>query len=96
VNGKGETVWEINKNDLPGMPLYTVQEADRLPNGNTIICNWSGSLPFAAWPTVVQVIEVTPEKKVVWALRDWEHLGPATAIQILDEKGVAEKRELQR
>ena len=24
VNGKGETVWEINKDDLPGMPLYTV------------------------------------------------------------------------
>src|SRR5437660_527260 len=40
--------------------------------------------------------EVTPEKKVVRALRDWDHLGPATAIQILDKKGIAERRELQR
>ncbi len=65
VNGKGETVWEINKEDLPGMPLYTVQEANRLANGNTLINNWAGSLPLAEWPKVVQLIEVTPDKKVV-------------------------------
>jgi hypothetical protein len=96
VNSKGETVWEVNKDDFPGMPLLTVQEADRLANGNTVICNWSGSLPLADWPTVVQVIEVSPAKKVVWALRDWDHLGPASAIQILDEPGVPEHRDLQR
>jgi hypothetical protein len=26
---------------------------------------------------IVQVIEVTPGKKVVWALRDWTTFGPA-------------------
>ena len=56
VNPKGETVWEINKNDLPGIPLYTVQEVDRLANGNTLISNWAGSLPMADWPTAVQLI----------------------------------------
>ena len=96
VDPKGETVWEINKNDLPGMPLLTVQEVDRLANGNTVICNWAGSLPLEKWPEVVQVIEVTRSKKVVWALRDWDHLGPASAIQILDEPGVPENRDLQR
>jgi outer membrane protein assembly factor BamB len=29
VNPKGETVWEIGQNDLPGIPLYTVQEVSR-------------------------------------------------------------------
>jgi len=29
VNPKGETVWEINKDDLPGFPLYTVQGLNR-------------------------------------------------------------------
>jgi hypothetical protein len=84
VNPKGETVWEINKNDLPGITSYTVQEVDRLANGNTVICNWPGSLPLADWPGVVQITEVTPAKRVVWALRDWKILGPASAIQLLE------------
>jgi len=96
VNPLGETVWEINKDDLPGMPLYTVQEVSRLANGNTLINNWAGSAPQAEWPNTVQLIEVTPDKKVVWALRDWTTLGPSSSTQLLDEPGVAEKRELQR
>jgi hypothetical protein len=68
----------------------------RLANGNTLINNWVGDLPTADWPTVVQVIEVTPDKKVVWALRDWSILGPASCTQLLDQPGIAEKRELQR
>jgi hypothetical protein len=34
----------------------------------------------------VQAIEVTPDKKIVWALRSWAapaDLGPSTTIQIL-------------
>ena len=90
MNDKGETVWEINKNDLPGITLYTVQEVSRLANGNTLINNWSGSLPLSDWTTVVQLIEVTPDKKVVWALREWNILGPASSTQLLDEPGVPE------
>jgi len=89
-------VWEINKDDLPGIPLYTVQEVTRLKNGNTLINNWSGSLPQADWPKVVQLIEVTPNKNVVWALRAWDTLGPSSSTQLLDEPGVAEKGDLQR
>jgi hypothetical protein len=97
VNFKGETVWEINKDDLSGMPLYTVQEVSRLANGNTLINNWAGSASsMADWPKIAQVIEVTPDKRVVWALRDWTTLGPASSTQLLDEPGAAEKGELQR
>ncbi len=96
VDPKGETVWEITKDELPGITLYTVQEASRLANGNTLINNWSGSLPQEQWPAVVQLIEVTPAKKVVWALRDWETLGPASSTQLLDEPGVPENGGLQR
>jgi len=96
VNPAGETVWEVDKDDLPGIPLYTVQEVSRLANGNTLINNWVGSVPTAEWPSVVQLIEVTPGKKVVWALRDWTTLGPASSTQLLDEPGAAEKRELER
>ena len=96
VNRQGETVWEINKNDLPGITLHVVQEVTRLANGHTLINNWPGSVPKEEWPTVVQLIEVSPDKKVVWALRDWTTLGPASSTQLLDEPGSAEKGELQR
>lgn len=93
VNPRGETVWEIDKDDLPGITLYTVQEVSRLANGNTLINNWAGSAPMADWPKTAQLIEVTPDKKVVWALRDWTTLGPASSTQLLDEPGVPEKGE---
>ena len=76
-----------------------VQEVSRLANGNTIICNWvAGGVKPPQWPDTVQVIEVTPQKKVVWALRQWKdpNLGPASAIQLLDEPGIPEKGALQR
>jgi len=96
INPKGEIVWAIEKNDLPGLELRVVQTANRLANGNTVFCNRGGSNPTNRF-SVVQVVEVTPDKKVVWALRDWTALGSATGIQLLDEPGIPEKPgELQR
>ena len=85
VNPRGETVWELRPTDLPEEYRYiNTQSATRLTNGNTIICSRgeNGKGP--------QLVEVTPEKKVVWVLRDWAKLGPATAVQILDEPGKPE------
>jgi hypothetical protein len=96
VDSTGRTVWEIDKDDLPGIPLYTVQEVSRLANGDTLINNWNGSAPAAEKANAVQLIEVTPDKKVVWAMRDYQDLGPASSTQLLDEPGLSEKRELQR
>ena len=96
VDRTGKTVWEIDKDDLPGIRLYTVQEVSRLENGDTLIINWNGSAPEAEKLKVVQLIDVTPDKKVVWALRDYQALGPASSTQLLDEPGLPEKRELQR
>jgi outer membrane protein assembly factor BamB len=91
INRKGETVWEWTAGDTPAYKFSNVQTATRLPNGNTIINNWfnewGDTLDLGNAP--VQAIEVTPEKKVVWALRAWTppaDLGPSTTIQILDGK----------
>jgi hypothetical protein len=53
-----------------------------------VICNWGGFLRKEDWDKVVQVIEVTPDKKVVWALHQWKNpdLGPSSCIQILDDR----------
>jgi hypothetical protein len=89
VNPKGETVWEFTQADVPDIKLFNTQCAYRLANGNTVITNWvAGNNKTAEWLTSVQVLEVTPEKKVVWALRSWTDpvdLGPSTAIQLLDQ-----------
>ena len=60
------------------------QSATRLENGNTVICSRGG---VNQGP---QLVEVTPDKKVVWVLQDWVDFGPATAVQILDEPGIPE------
>jgi outer membrane protein assembly factor BamB len=96
VNPQGEIVWEIDKDTFPGYPLSTVQEVSRLANGNTLINNWTASLPPARWPSTYQLLEVTPEKKLVWALSDWRDLGPASSTQLLDQPGVPENGDLQR
>ena len=96
VDTAGKTVWELTRSELPQYPLYTVQEVDRLANGNTLINNWTASLAPASWPQTIQLLVVTPAKKVVWALSDWKDLGPASATQLLDEPGVPEKHGLQR
>ncbi len=87
VNTKGETVWEFNaKTDLPAeyQLLSAPQTCTRLANGNTIFTSRGqrGKGP--------QLIEVTPDKEIVWVLHDWKTVGDATAVQILDDPGVPE------
>jgi len=96
VNPKGETVWELTQADVPDIKLFNTQTANRLVNGNTVICNWcAGDNNTSHWPGTVQVFEVTPAKKVVWALSSWKDpdLGPSTSIQLLDEPGAPEDQE---
>jgi hypothetical protein len=93
VNKQGEVVWEFSQKDAPLYRFFILQEATRLANGNTLITNWCPNdlKDTKKWPGSVQVLEVTPEKKVVWALSEWGNpdLGPATSIQVLDEPGAA-------
>ena len=51
----------------------------RLKNGNTLITDEHDTL----------TVEVSPRKEIVWSL-PWTHLGPATAVQILDDSAVPE------
>ena len=86
VNPKGETVWEFKSTDLPEAYRFASapQSCTRLANGNTIFCSRGGG---GKGP---QLVEVTPDKKVVWVLQDWKDLGDATAVQILDDPGIPE------
>jgi hypothetical protein len=98
VNPKGETVWEFKQSDLPvDIQFHNIQTADRLANGHTVIFSSTGGSKAEDRPGIIQVVEVTPDKKVVWVLQDWKNLGPATTAQFLDEPGTPEKPgDLQR
>jgi outer membrane protein assembly factor BamB len=94
VTRRGDSVWSWMPADAPGYKFASLQNAWRLKNGDTVINNWVNE-----WtkngdnaPGAAQAIEVTPDKKVVWALREWgtgadssANLGPATSIQFLDQ-----------
>ena len=98
VDRSGKTVWELTQADVP-FKLYNTQTANRLANGNTIICNWvGGDKNIAEWAGSVQAFEVTPDKKVVWALSSWDHpdLGTCTAIQLLTKDGLPDPNDVQR
>jgi hypothetical protein len=91
VDHAGNIVWEFTQKDCPDIKLFILQDVVRLANGNTIITSWCplNVKDTKDWPGTVQVIEVTPDKKVVWALSSWTDpadLGPASGIQILDDK----------
>ncbi|MGD0412636.1 MAG: hypothetical protein ABSC18_13150 [Verrucomicrobiota bacterium] len=93
VNQKGETVWELKSNELPEAYRFNQapQTCARLAGGNTIFCSRGGA---GKGP---QLVEVTPDKNVVWVLQDWQDLGDATAVQILDDPGKPEiPGDLQR
>ena len=95
VNPKGETVWELTQADVD-FKLGNIQTANRLANGNTVMCCWiAGNNKTEEWAGTIQVFEVNPAKKVVWALSSWKDpdLGPATSIQLLDEPGPFEDEQ---
>jgi hypothetical protein len=99
VNPAGKVVWSIDRADLLGYKIGNIQDVQRLANGNTVFSNWvPNAVKPDQWPTTVQLFEVTPDKKIVWALRKWTNpsLGPASGLQMLDQPGVPEQNGQQR
>ena len=82
-DNKGNIVWQVLKNDLPGIELKFMTGLQRLPNGNTVMTNWLGHNQFGKAP---HAIEVTRDKKVVWTYNDFSFIQTMSSIQILDNK----------
>ncbi|NQV32624.1 MAG: hypothetical protein HQ515_08025 [Phycisphaeraceae bacterium] len=84
VDKNGKTVWQIKKNELPGIELKFMTGLQRLRNGNTVLTNWLGHGQFGKAP---HAFEVTRDKKVVWLYNDYSFLKTMSSIQILDTNG---------
>ena len=93
INPDGETVWEVTENDLPGNPLRFMAGLQRLPNGNTLICNWGGHGHIGEQP---QVVEITPEKEVVGVLYDFDRFSTIAGVCAIGVEGDPAQFEVLR
>ncbi|MFC1513868.1 aryl-sulfate sulfotransferase [candidate division KSB1 bacterium] len=84
----GNIVWEYLY-DNPNVSLH--HDLERLPNGNTLIvlsnrieyqeCIDAGRIPYFLFEDHLiseSIIEVNPQKEIVWEWRFWDHLSSAT------------------
>lgn len=78
---EGKIVWHLTNADLPSPLLKDPCGAQRLANGNTVITSYGQGAAGE-----VKMLEVTPEKKLVWTLKDDRKHG-IHEFQILDEAG---------
>lgn len=95
VTRRGETVWTFTPSEASGYHFANLQQAWRLPNGNTVVNSWVNEWNTTAEERTetIQALEITPDKKVVWVLHSWTppaDLGPATTIQFLDDPSAPE------
>ena len=82
VDPKGQTVWQVQGEEIPGHSLKFLAGVLRLPNGNTLICNWLGHGQFGKSP---HLVEVTPDKRPVWSFADHEAMRTISNVALLDE-----------
>lgn len=69
VDPAGKVVWSVEHDELPGIELRWVTTLMLKPNGNVVFGNTH------AGPKNPQLVEVTPDKKVVWTLHDFQTFG---------------------
>jgi hypothetical protein len=91
VDPAGKTVWEVQGSELPGISLKFMAGLQRLPNGNTVMSNWLGHGQFGKAP---HVIEVTPDKTVVWTFFDHKTMRTVSSLQLLDTPGDVTKGKI--
>ena len=72
-----QIVWQIGQHDLPGITLAWVTQVQRRENGNTLLVNCH------AGPEQPQILEVTPDKEVVWSFRDFTTFGNSLPVAIV-------------
>jgi outer membrane protein assembly factor BamB len=80
VDAAGKTVWQITNDDLKAKLISDACGAQRLPNGNTVICS------YHIGPGGLKLLEVTPDKKLVWTFFGEKAKG-IHEVHILDTNG---------
>ena len=82
MNPQGEIVWSVETDELPGIQLAFLSGFQRLANGNTVMTNWVGHHKFGQAP---HIIEITPDKQVVWTFQDHTAARAVSSIFLLED-----------
>ena len=93
LDANEKVVWSVEENEIPGHTLRLVSGLQRLPNGNTVICNYLGHGHLGEQ---AHVFEITKDKKVVWEVNDHANFKVINQIQLLDVPGDMTKGEILR
>ena len=93
VDAEDKVVWSIDENEIPGHPLRFVAGMQRLPNGNTVVCNWGGHGHIGEQPLI---FEVTRDKQVVWKVEAYDRFRTISGVQLLDIEGDVTRGEVRR
>ena len=80
VDAQGKTTWQLSNEHLPNALINDACGGQRLPNGNTVFSS------YRIGADRTKLIEVTPDKKVVWTYTDPRKDG-IHEFQILDTNG---------
>jgi len=83
VNQNNQTVWQVRGDELPGVSLRFMAGLERLPNGNTLMCNWLGHRNQLG--QTADLIEVTPDKNVVWKFYGGRQIKTISSSLVLDD-----------
>jgi hypothetical protein len=83
IDPSDSVVWQLTKNELPGIEMKFMTGMEILPNGNLVFTNWVGHHPEGK---VTHAFEITRDKKLVWIYADQSILKTMSSIQILDSK----------
>ena len=73
LDRSGKVVWSLEQKEIPGIVLAWVTMLHLLPDGNIIVGNCH------AGPDQPQLIEVTRDKKLVWAFHNFRQFGNGLA-----------------
>lgn len=82
VNPEGQTVWQVSNADLPEQPFKFLTGFQKLPNGNVLVSNWLGHGKFGTAP---HLMEITPDKKIVWSFADHVAFSTISTVQVFGE-----------
>ena len=83
VDTNNQTIWQVRGDELPGVSLRFMAGLERLPNGNTLMCNWLGHRN--QFGQTADLIEVTPDKKVVWKFYGGGQIKTISSVLVLDD-----------
>ena len=81
VDKNDQVVWSITPNEVKETHIASFCGAHRLDNGNIVVSNWLG---HGADGKGFPVVEISPDKKIVWSFKDTKQTKHVLGVQVVE------------